>query len=72
MHAVQNISLLVFSKCFHTGFLAFSTFKYRAKGGTNSCKWRAILKLKSYLIFISGVVVNSVSLLTDRRLKGLR
>ena len=34
--------------------------KYRVKGGTNSCKLFVILKLKTYLIFISGFVVHSV------------
>ena len=51
--------LLVFSNCFHSWFWGFLTFKYRVKGGTNSCNLSGILKLKAYLIFISGVVVHS-------------
>ena len=57
---MKYIQVLVFSKCFRTGFGAFSMFKYRAKGGTNVCKLCVIIKLKTYLIFISGIVVHVV------------
>ena len=69
------ILLLVFSKCFRAGFGTFSTLKYRVKGSTNSRKLCVLLKLQTYLIFISaewGCVTFCVSVLTERRLKGLR
>ena len=51
--------LLVFLKCFCTGFWALSAFKYSERGHklTELC---VVLKLKTYLIFKSGVVVHSV------------
>ena len=52
--------VLVFSKCFHAGFGASSVFKQSVKEGTNSFKLFAVFKLKTYFIFISGVVVHSV------------
>ena len=55
--------LLVFSKCFCAGFLTFSMFKYRGKEGTNSCKLCVIFKLKTYLVFISGVVIHRENIL---------
>ena len=48
-------------KCFQVGFQAISTIKYRVKGRTDSCKLFVILKLKTYLILISEVVMYSVS-----------
>ena len=47
-------------KCFRSGSWAFATFKYRVKGDTNLCKVFVILKLKTYLISIGGVVVHFV------------
>ena len=38
-------------KCLRDGFGAFSTFKYRVKGDTNSCKLFVISKLKTSLGF---------------------
>ena len=63
-HEVSFLSilrrLLVFSKCFPIIFWAFSEFKYTGKGVTNSCNLWVIIKLNTYLIFISGGVVHSV------------
>ena len=53
----SHIGLL---NCFHAGFWAFSELKYTVKGVTNSCNLRVIIKLNTYLIFISGVVVHFV------------
>ena len=52
--------VLVFSKYFRAGFGAFSMLKYRVKGGTNLCNLWVILMLKTYLMFISVVVVHFV------------
>ena len=51
---------LFFSKCFRAEFEAFPKLKYSVKGGTNSSKLCIILVLKTYLIFISRVVVHSL------------
>ena len=59
-HSVHYIKLLVFSRCFRAGFRAFSTLKYKVRGDTNSCNLWAILKLNTYLIFTSRVVVHFV------------
>ena len=60
IYSAGNIVFIVFfSKCFRSGFCAFSTLKYTVKGGTNSCNlW--VLKLNTYVMFISGVLVYSV------------
>ena len=52
--------ILVLSKCFRAGFWPLLTCKYSVKGGANSCKLCVILKLKIYLISVSGIVVHSV------------
>ena len=49
--AAMGIMLLVFSKCFPAGFGAFSTLKFKVIEGT---------KTKTYLVFISMVVIHSV------------
>ena len=54
------LGVLVFSKCFRAGFWAFSELKHIVKGVTNSCNLLVIIKLNTYLIFVSGVVVHSV------------
>ena len=49
-----------FQNVFGLDFGAFSTFKYRVNGGTNSGKYCVIstLILMTYWIFISGVLVH--------------
>ena len=60
MYQIYGGIILVFSKYFLAGFEEFSMFIYRVKGGTDSCKCVVILKLKTYVKFISGVVVYSM------------
>ena len=49
-----------FQNVFALNLAAFLTFIYRVNRGTNACNLCVIIKLKTYLIFISGVVVHSV------------
>ena len=51
--------VLVFSKCFRDEFRAFSTFKSKVIEGTNYCYLWFKIKTKTYLVFISMVVIHS-------------
>ena len=55
----SDMFLLVFSKCFRAGFGAFSTFKFKVIEGTNQCYLGFKIKTKTYLVFISIVVIHS-------------
>ena len=56
-HIILCIGLF---KMFSRWIWGIFTFKYRVKGGANSCILFVILKLKTSLILISGLVVHSV------------
>ena len=62
--------VLVFSKCFRSGFYTFSQLKFKVNMGTNSCNLCFKIKTKDLLgIYQYCFDPFCVSLLTDRPLK---
>ena len=56
---VNLLRLLVFSKYFRAGFYTFSRLKFKVNKGTNSCNLCFKIKTKTYLVFISMVMIHS-------------